>query len=77
MSEISVSVDQVGKPAKYSDYTNFNAPVFPTSKQMGFDCHEALRRVLSHWILIENGRIKDYQAGGPRPGMSDHAIGAF
>ncbi len=47
------------------DMTTFNAPVFPKGEQRGFGFHEAPRGTLSHWIVIENGRIKNYQAVVP------------
>jgi len=57
------------------DFTTFNQPVFPSGIQQGFGFHEAPRGILSHWIVIENGKIKNYQAvvpstwnAGPRNG---------
>ena len=47
------------------DTTIFNEPVFPKGVQEGFGIHEAPRGILSHWIVIENGRIKNYQAVVP------------
>jgi hydrogenase large subunit len=43
----------------------FNPPVFPKGEQQGFGFHEAPRGTLSHWIVIENGAIKNYQAVVP------------
>src|SRR6266540_4375982 len=43
----------------------FNEPVFPKGEQQGFGFHEAPRGTLSHWIVIENGAIKNYQAVVP------------
>lgn len=43
----------------------FNAPVFPKGEQRGFGFHEAPRGALSHWVVIENGKIKNYQAVVP------------
>jgi hydrogenase large subunit len=43
----------------------FNEPVFPKGEQQGFGFHEAPRGTLSHWIVIEDGRIKNYQAVVP------------
>jgi hydrogenase large subunit len=41
----------------------------------GYGVHEAPRGVLSHWVVIENGKLKNYQAvvpstwnAGPRDG---------
>ncbi|MBC8322379.1 MAG: nickel-dependent hydrogenase large subunit [Candidatus Marinimicrobia bacterium] len=47
------------------NYDIFNAPVFPKGEQMGFGFHEAPRGTLSHWIVIENGKIKNYQCVVP------------
>ncbi|MCP4901749.1 MAG: nickel-dependent hydrogenase large subunit [bacterium] len=53
----------------------FNAFEFPSGEQQGFGFHEAPRGVLSHWVVIENGKIKNYQCvvpstwnAGPRDG---------
>ena len=43
----------------------FNEPVFPKGEQQGFGFHEAPRGTLSHWVVIENGSIKNYQAVVP------------
>src|SRR5262249_3528837 len=43
----------------------FNAPAFPKGEVQGFGFHEARRGVLSHWVVIDNGRIKNYQAVVP------------
>ncbi len=63
--------DNIGR----GDTAIFNEPVFPKGEQQGFGFHEAPRGTLSHWIVIENGRIKNYQAvvpstwnAGPRDG---------
>jgi len=47
------------------DMETFNPPVFPKGEVMGFGFHEAPRGVLSHWVVIENGKIKNYQAVVP------------
>lgn len=54
-------MDNIGK----GDYTTFNAPVFPKGEQRGVGFHEAPRGTLSHWIVIENGKIKNYQCVVP------------
>lgn len=43
----------------------FNKPVFPKGEIQGFGFHEAPRGTLSHWVVIENGKIKNYQAVVP------------
>lgn len=54
-------VDNIGK----GDYTIFNKPVFPKGEQQGFGFHEAPRGALSHWIVIQDGKIKNYQCVVP------------
>ncbi|ADW19453.1 nickel-dependent hydrogenase large subunit [Desulfobulbus propionicus DSM 2032] len=54
-------IDNIGK----GDLDTFNAPVFPRGEQRGVGFHEAPRGTLSHWIVIENGKIKNYQAVVP------------
>lgn len=48
---------------------------FPKGEIRGFGFHEAPRGVLSHWVVIDNGKIRNYQAvvpstwnAGPRNG---------
>jgi hydrogenase large subunit len=55
----------------------FNAPTFPSGEQRGFGFHEAPRGALSHWVVIRDGRIDNYQAvvpttwnAGPRDAQS-------
>jgi hydrogenase large subunit len=47
------------------DATTFNVPVFPKGEIQGVGLHEAPRGALSHWVVIEDGRIKNYQAVVP------------
>ncbi len=54
-------IDNIGK----GDYTTFNTPVFPKGEQRGAGFHEAPRGMLSHWIVIDNGKIKNYQCVVP------------
>jgi len=63
--------ENVGK----GDTAIYNEPKFPSGTIRGFGFHEAPRGVLSHWVVIENGKIKNYQAvvpstwnAGPRDG---------
>jgi hydrogenase large subunit len=53
--------ENIGK----GDTRIFNEPVFPKGEQQGFGFHEAPRGTLSHWVVIENGAIKNYQAVVP------------
>jgi hydrogenase large subunit len=64
-------VENVGK----GDTTVFNAPTFPKGEVRGFGFHEAPRGTLSHWAVIRDGKIENYQAvvpstwnAGPRDG---------
>jgi hydrogenase large subunit len=64
-------VENIGK----GDTAIFNAPTFPKGEVRGFGFHEAPRGVLSHWVVIEDGKIQNYQAvvpstwnAGPRDG---------
>ncbi|MCW5698267.1 MAG: nickel-dependent hydrogenase large subunit [Rhodospirillales bacterium] len=47
------------------DFTTYNRPLFPKGEIRGFGYHEAPRGVLSHWCVIDNGKIKNYQAVVP------------
>jgi len=54
----------VGNIAK-GDTKTFNAPTFPKGEVMGVGFHEAPRGALSHWVVIDNGKIKNYQCVVP------------
>jgi hydrogenase large subunit len=54
----------VGNIAK-GDVATFNKPEFPKGEQMGVGFHEAPRGVLSHWVVIADGKIKNYQCVVP------------
>ena len=47
------------------DYEIFRPPTFPRANSAGVGVHEAPRGLLSHWIVIEDGKIKNYQAVVP------------
>jgi hydrogenase large subunit len=64
-------VENIGK----GDTKIFNPPVFPKGEVRGFGFHEAPRGVLSHWVVINDGKIDNYQCvvpstwnAGPRDG---------
>jgi hydrogenase large subunit len=64
------------------DMTTCNQASFPAGVQKGFGFHEAPRGALSHWIVIENGKIKNYQAVVPStwnagPRNSEDAPGPY
>jgi len=57
------------------DHQTFNRPVFPAGEIRGFGYHEAPRGVLSHWVVIKDGKIENYQAVVPstwNAGPRDH-----
>ena len=65
--------DNIGK----GDVAIFNAPTFPDGEQRGFGFHEAPRGTLSHFVVIRDGKIHNYQAvvpstwnAGPRDGQN-------
>ncbi|MFN2364896.1 MAG: nickel-dependent hydrogenase large subunit, partial [Desulfurivibrionaceae bacterium] len=67
-------IDNIGA----GDYDTFNEPVFPKGEIRGVGFHEAPRGVLSHWVVIEDGKIKNYQCvvpstwnAGPRNNNDD------
>jgi hydrogenase large subunit len=47
------------------DTTIYNKPEFPKGEIEGVGFHEAPRGTLSHWVVIDNGVIKNYQAVVP------------
>lgn len=47
------------------DLKTFNKPEFPKGEQMGVGFHEAPRGVLSHWVVIKDGKIANYQCVVP------------
>jgi len=54
-------VDKVTK----GDTTIYNPPVFPEGEIEGVGFHEAPRGTLSHWVVVDKGVIKNYQAVVP------------
>ena len=78
MGQWQALIDNIGK----GDLDTFNEPVFPRGEQRGTGFHEAPRGMLSHWIVIENGKIKNYQAVVPStwnagPRNSQDALGPY
>ncbi len=47
------------------DTKTFNAVSYPKGEVEGMGFHEAPRGILSHWVVIDNGIIKNYQAVVP------------
>jgi hydrogenase large subunit len=54
-------MENIGK----GDYDIYNQPEFPKGEIRGFGFHEAPRGVLSHWTVIRDGKIANYQAVVP------------
>ena len=54
-------VANIGK----GDHAIFTPFTFPAGEQRGFGFHEAPRGVLSHWVVIRDGKIANYQAVVP------------
>jgi hydrogenase large subunit len=54
-------VENIGK----GDTAVFNPPSFPKGEVRGFGFHEAPRGALSHWAVIRDGKIANYQAVVP------------
>ncbi len=54
----------MGNIAK-GDLKTYNKPVFPKGEITGVGYHEAPRGALSHWVVIADGKIKNYQCVVP------------
>ena len=54
-------VENIGK----GDVATHNAPQFPAGEISGVGTHEAPRGTLSHWVVVANGKIKNYQGVVP------------
>ena len=50
-------MENIGK----GDLKTYNKYTFPAGEIRGFGFHEAPRGTLSHWIVIDNGKIKNYK----------------
>ena len=64
------------------DSSIINPPSFPRGEIQGYGFHEAPRGTLSHWVSIQDGKIKNYQCvvpstwnAGPRNG--DDKLGPY
>jgi hydrogenase large subunit len=74
----SMLIENIGK----GDTATFNKPTFPKGEIRGFGMHEAPRGLLSHWTVIKDGKIANYQCvvpstwnAGPRD--ENGAIGPY
>ena len=54
-------VDNVSK----GDVASYHKPSFPTGSIEGVGLHEAPRGTLSHWVVVKNGVLSNYQAVVP------------
>ena len=64
------------------DLKTWNKFSFPTGEIRGFGFHEAPRGTLSHWVVIQDGKIKNYQAVVPStwnagPRNQNDALGPY
>ena len=58
---LQLLIDNIAK----GDYEVYNQPVFPSHEVEGVGTHEAPRGTLSHWVVIKDAKIKNYQAVVP------------
>lgn len=61
MDHWQLLADNIGS----GDTESFNPPQFPSGEIRGFGFHEAPRGTLSHWVVIRDGEIANYQAVVP------------
>jgi hydrogenase large subunit len=54
-------VENIGK----GDFAIFNEPKFPAGEVRGVGFHEAPRGALSHWSVVKDGKLANYQAVVP------------
>lgn len=79
MDEIwTALIQNIGK----GDYDTFNKPNFPKGEIKGFGFHEAPRGTLSHFTVIRDGKIENYQCVVPStwnagPRNHDDALGPY
>ncbi len=71
-------IDNIAK----GDLATYNKPVFPKGEIMGYGFHEAPRGLLSHWTVIRDGKIANYQCVVPStwnagPRSEDDAPGPY
>jgi hydrogenase large subunit len=65
MDELKGQWDMLLANMAKGDLKTFNKPIFPKGEQQGVGFHEAPRGVLSHWVVIQDGKIKNYQCVVP------------
>ena len=49
----------------HGDTATYNTPMFPDGEIEGVGTHEAPRGTLSHWVVVRNGKLANYQAVVP------------
>lgn len=64
------------------DFSTYQRYSFPAGEIRGFGFHEAPRGTLSHWVIIDSGKIKNYQAVVPStwnagPRNQNDALGPY
>ena len=65
LDEMNIQWDLLVANIGSGDTDTFNQPVFPKGEIRGVGFHEAPRGVLSHWVVINDGKIDNYQAVVP------------
>jgi hydrogenase large subunit len=65
VDELANQWDRLVANMARGDMTTFNPPSFPKGEQRGVGFHEAPRGVLSHWVVIRDGKIDNYQCVVP------------
>ena len=71
-------IDNIAK----GDHQTFNKPTFPKGEVTGVGFHEAPRGALSHWVVLNDGKISNYQCVVPTtwnaaPRNEHDAIGPY
>ena len=61
LKHLQLLTENVGK----GDVAIFTPWTYPAGEQRGFGFHEAPRGTLSHWVVIRDGKIANYQAVVP------------
>ncbi len=64
LKHLNLLIENIGR-GDFNIYPYRTPPAFPRGEIRGFGFHEAPRGTLSHWVVIENGKIKNYQAVVP------------
>ncbi len=65
LDELNVQWEMLVNNIASGDTDTYNRPSFPKGEIRGVGFHEAPRGVLSHWVVIEDAKIKNYQCVVP------------